>query len=119
MRFLLDANLGRSVRVHLEALGHDVVRAVDRVPADSPDHAIAELANRELRHVVTCDRRFRRQIAVARVSLRTALVTLRGEPMLDAERQIRLLDRLLRECPDLTAGVQYIVTSDLVRQSNL
>lgn len=58
MNFLIDANIPRSTKKIIEALGHDVVDVRDVLPPASPDSAVASLAVDEKRILITRDQDF-------------------------------------------------------------
>jgi len=58
LNFLIDANIPRSTKAIIEALGHNVVDVRDILPPASPDSDIASLALTENRVIITRDQDF-------------------------------------------------------------
>lgn len=56
MKFFLDHDVPRAIRLVLERHGHDVSQVTDVLPRDAPDDAVFARAVAEDRVMVTCNR---------------------------------------------------------------
>ena len=58
MRFLVDQSADARILPHLQQLGHDVTRVARDYLAGLPDHDVLDIAYRERRTLIACDRDF-------------------------------------------------------------
>lgn len=88
VRILADQHLSPRTVAFLRGLGHDAIRAADRLPGDASDREILELASREGRIVLTQDLDFTGLVAL-REPAGPSLVILRlGSPGVDRVNEV-------------------------------
>jgi len=99
----------------LTVAGHDAVHLRDRIPVESPDERVFELAQREGRVIVSADTDFG-AILANRSEIRPSFILLRHDAPAMPERQASLLAQVISMAiPDLEAGSIVSVHRDKIR----
>lgn len=113
MRFLLDQSADARILPHLQHLGHNVTRVARDYPAGLPDHDVLDIAFREQRILIACDRDFGELVFVhQRPHAGVILLRLGSAPPLELTTA-RLEAVLSRHADDLHRFL--VVTPQLVR----
>ena len=114
MKFLGDIPIGRSTIEMLRELGHDAVRAADRLSPMASDRELVELAVREERIILCFDLDFS-AIVAATGQCRPSVVTFRTFRRSATEVNARLQQALNELKDDLPKGVLVTIEDARIR----
>lgn len=115
MRLLIDNALSPHLASILRADGEDAVHIRERIPHDSPDEVVFDLAAAEQRILISADSDFGTILAHRRAS-RPSLILLRHDAPALPEFQAPLIHRILRAAEsELLAGCVVSATKDRLR----
>lgn len=104
MRFLIDEMFPPAAAASLTTLGHDAIHVLDRGVNASPDRAVAELAAREQRVLVTENvKDFARERAIVTL----CVLKSRLPPQGMARHLAAMLDRWATANPDPHLGLHW------------
>lgn len=115
MKLLIDNALSHQLAELLSAAGHDAVHLRDRIPVDSPDERVFELAQQEDRVIVSADTDFG-AILANRSEIKPSFILLRHDAPALPERQASLLTQVISAAIlDLEEGSIVSVHRDKIR----
>ena len=115
MRLLIDNALSNLLAVLLCKAGHDAVHLRDRIPVDSADEKVFELAKQEDRVILSANTDFG-AILANRLEAKPSFILLRHDTPSRPELQAKLLEHIFtRAAADLAAGCIISVSRDQAR----
>ena len=119
MKILVDNALSHRLAELLCLAGHDAVHLRDRIPIDSPDEEVFDLAKSEGRLILSSDTDFG-AILADRSDRHPSFVLLRHDAPAMPEKQVRLLEQVLEiAASDLKEGAIVSVHSNKIRVRKL
>ena len=115
MRLLVDNALSHFLAELLCKAGHDAIHLRDRIPVDSPDEKVFELAKQEDRVILSADTDFG-AILANRLEAKPSFILLRHDAPARPELQADLLEHVFaRAAEDLAVGCIISVSRDQAR----
>jgi len=119
VRILIDNALSHKLVGLLQQAGHDTVHLRDRLPVDSPDEAVFEVAKQEDRIILSADTDFG-AILANRSEPKPSFILLRHETPAKPELQAKLVENILQAASDdLTLGCIVSVNGKQARVRRL
>lgn len=115
MRVLVDNALSHLLAELLREAGHDAVHLRERIPVDSPDEKVFDLAKQEDRVILSADSDFG-AILANRLDAKPSFILLRHDTPAKPELQAKLLERIFAlAADDLAEGCIVSVNRDQAR----